>query len=83
MAVNTKKTKYIIFRTKGKKIDMQGKEIVFNDNDPEAPQNQQLIQKLDRIHNNNNDKEQRTYRLLGVLLDEYLSLDDHMYSSTM
>ena len=78
MVVNTKKTQYIIFRTKGKKIDTQDKEIVFNDNDPEAPQNPHLIAKLDPVHNNHTNKELRSYKLLGIFLDEYLSFDTHV-----
>ena len=69
MVVNTKKTQYIIFRTKGKKIDTQGKEIVFNDNDPEAQQNRHLITKLERIHSTHINKELRSYKLLGFYLD--------------
>ena len=33
MAVNIPKTKYIIFRTKGKKIDITNTPIIFNNND--------------------------------------------------
>jgi hypothetical protein len=33
MAVNVKKTQYIIFRTRGKKVDLSDLDVVFNSND--------------------------------------------------
>ena len=74
MAVNTSKTKFIIFHTKGKKIDMQNKHIVFNDNEDKNQQNNNIFE-LERIHNNHVDKDNRTYKLLGIHLDEHLSFD--------
>jgi hypothetical protein len=51
MAVNVSKTNYIIFRTRGKKIDLNGKSIVFNSNDPNSPHvDPNLIQKIERVH---------------------------------
>jgi len=74
MAVNTKKTKYIIFHPRGKKIDMQGKEVVYNDNE-EQDQDASRIHKLDRVHNNSEKAEYRAYKLLGIYIDENLSFD--------
>ena len=34
MAVNTSKTKFIIFHTKGKKVNLNGKNLNFYNNDP-------------------------------------------------
>jgi hypothetical protein len=34
MVVNTKKTKYIIFYSKGKKVEMNGMNIIYDDNEP-------------------------------------------------
>jgi hypothetical protein len=49
MAVNTLKTKFIIFRTKGKKIP-NDISIVFNCNEIGKEENPSLLFKLERIH---------------------------------
>ena len=77
MAVNVGKTKYIIFRPKGKQINSIGDGIVFNNNEIGQTQDPDKIWKLERVHNNNPDKLNRTYKLLGIYLDEYLSFDTH------
>jgi hypothetical protein len=80
MAVNfIKKTQYIIFRTRGKKIDLSGLDVVFNSNDlntiiPDPT----LIYKLDRVYDNNNDEGMTSFKLLGVYFDEYLSFNKHI-----
>ena len=73
MAVNTNKTKYIIFHTKGKKVDTNSQEIVFDCNIPNTPQDPSLISTLERIHNNHPNIESQSYKLLGVYLDENLT----------
>ena len=75
MAVNTSKTKYIIFHTKGKKIETQGKNIIFNDNERGNIQENRKIFTLERIHSNHIDKNSRAYKLLGIHLDEHLTFD--------
>jgi hypothetical protein len=78
MAVNVSKTKYIIFKPKGKKISLNDDEgVFFNNNDVGAPNDPNKIYKLDRIHDSNPVTQDRTYKLLGVLLDENLSFDQH------
>ena len=77
MAVNVGKTKYIIFRPKGKQINLTGDGIVFNNNEIGKDQDPDKIWKLDRVYNSNPDKLNRTYKLLGIYLDEYLSFDTH------
>ena len=79
MIVNVSKTKYIVFRPKGVKIhvDLKDGGVVFNSNDLNSPEDQNKIFKLGRIYNNNPDKQERTYKFLGVYLDEYLSFDSH------
>ena len=81
MAVNISKTKYIIFHGKGKKVNLNGLEVVFNDNEIGKPQNPEKIFPLERVHDNNNDKNSRSYKLLGVLLDETLSFKNHIDST--
>jgi hypothetical protein len=79
MAVNVSKTNYIIFHTKGKPINLNGCEVVFNSNDMNTnPPNPALVQKLERIHNKHNDPKMQTFKLLGVFLDEHLTLNKHI-----
>jgi hypothetical protein len=49
LAVNVNKTKYMIFRTSGKKIDNNIPDLIFDENEPNEPINQQLINKLGTI----------------------------------
>ncbi len=72
MAVNVNKTNYIIFWTRGKIINADLPDLVFNSddpnsNDPDSPdQCPQSIYKLDRIHDNNPDIKLRNFKPLGV-----------------
>jgi hypothetical protein len=75
MAVNTSKTKYIIFRTHGKKINNNECQLLFNSNEPGHPVDPALISPLERIFN---EGQECHFKLLGVLLDEYLSFDAHI-----
>ena len=78
MAVNISKTKFMIFRPKGLQLQLQGKTVVFNNNEIGQPDSPELIFPLERCHNENPAKEHRTYKLLGVYFDEYLSFDQHV-----
>ena len=75
MAVNTTKTKFIVFRTHGKKINNDECVLLFNSNEIGKPTDQSLIFPIDRIHNAGNEK---SFKLLGVLFDEYLSFESHI-----
>ena len=79
MAVNISKTKYIIFRPRGQRIgvDLDNQGIVYNDNELGQPCDPTKINKLGRVHNDNTDIKERTYKFLGIYLDEYLSFDKH------
>ena len=78
MAVNVSKTKYIIFKSKGKKITLaNGEGIVFDESEIGHTKDQNSITKLERICNDNPNPNNRTYKLLGVYLDEHLSFDSH------
>jgi hypothetical protein len=72
MAVNTSKTQYIIFHTKGKHIIEPESGVVFNNNE-EGENLPNLITKLERIHENHPSPGMRHYKLLGILLDEHLT----------
>jgi hypothetical protein len=75
MAVNTSKTKYIIFRTHGKKIYLKDCNVVYNANEAGLPQDPTLIRPIDRIFNEGPEK---SFKLLGIYFDEYLSFDKHI-----
>jgi Reverse transcriptase (RNA-dependent DNA polymerase) len=78
MAVNTSKTKFIIFHTKGKRIDLQGKQLVFNNNEIGKTEDPQLVTPLERICNSNESPSNRAFKLLGVYFDENLSFNYHV-----
>ena len=75
MAVNTSKTKFIVFRTRGKVINPDECVLYFNNNEPGQPADPALISQIERIHN---DGEETSFKLLGVLFDEYLTFDSHI-----
>jgi len=75
MAINTSKTKFILFRTQGKKVNDEICKIVFNNNEIGKFQDPLLIFPIERIHNQGTTK---VFKLLGVLLDEYLSFNAHI-----
>jgi hypothetical protein len=77
MAVNTSKTKFILFHTKGKKINLAPNSILFNSNEIGSPNNPDLITPIDRIYSKNPNRKERYFKLLGVLLDENLTLNDN------
>jgi hypothetical protein len=78
MAVNVKKTKYIIFKQKGKRIEIGENEgVIFNNNDINATQDASKLFALDRIYDGNPNKQDRSFKLLGVWLDEHLSFNQH------
>jgi hypothetical protein len=75
MAINTNKTKYIIFRNRGQIIGENTPGVVFNNNEIGTENNPDRIFPLARIWNS---AETTSYKLLGVLFDEFLSFDDHI-----
>ncbi len=75
MAINVTKTKFIVFRTRGKPVHPQDCQLIYNGNEIGMPVNQDLIHPVERIHN---EGETKNFKLLGVLFDEYLSFDDHI-----
>jgi hypothetical protein len=75
MAVNATKTKFIVFRTHGKRIDNNLCKLQFNNNELGLPEDPSLIYQIERIYN---DGTAKSFKLLGVLFDEYLSFDPHI-----
>jgi hypothetical protein len=78
MAVNVSKTKFIIFKPKGMnaKID-ESNWFYLDNNDIDSQNDPAKMFKLDRISSDNPVICDRTYKLLGVYLDEHLSFDYH------
>jgi hypothetical protein len=76
MAVNVSKTKFIIFHTRGKYVDPNLRTLIFNDNEPNT-NNPSLISEIERYHSHHIKPECRSYKLLGVNFDEYMSFDSH------
>jgi hypothetical protein len=76
MAVNISKTKYIIFHNKGKTVDMEGKSVVYDDNEPLGVDTR-LVVPLERYHNEHVNPDCRAYKLLGIYLDEKLNFNYH------
>jgi hypothetical protein len=78
MAVNVSKTKYIIFKPKGKKVQIAEKEgVLFNNNDLNGNNDESKIFELERIYDDNPNVNDRSFKLLGVYLDENLSFNQH------
>ncbi len=75
MALNTSKTKFIVFRTRGKVINPIDCQLVYNGNEIGKPVIPDLIYPIERIHN---EGSMSSFKLLGVLFDEYLTFDDHI-----
>jgi len=78
LAVNVKKTKFILFHTKQKKINVGNLKLLYNDNDLDAPHDPNKVTELGRIAVSNDEPSDRTYKYLGILLDEHLSFDQHI-----
>jgi hypothetical protein len=77
LVINTSKTKFMIFHTKNRVVNMQNKNVYIdfnNDNDVFQPS---LQVKLSRVYNNG-DVDNQTYKLLGVLFDEHLSFNQRV-----
>jgi hypothetical protein len=70
MVVNVDKTKFIIFHTKGKKIDRN------DDNEP-GENIPSLIHPIERFHSNHPNPKCRSYKILGIFIDENLTFDLH------
>ncbi len=77
LAVNVKKCKYILFHNKGKKFQTEDLKVVFNQNEIGKDENPDKITIMDRIFTNNPIIEDRSYKYLGISLDENFTLNSH------
>jgi hypothetical protein len=77
MAVNVSKTKFMIFKPTGTKIvNLFNTSIIFDDNE-EGSMDPANIFNIDRIHDKHDIKDERTFKFLGLYLDENLSFNEH------
>jgi hypothetical protein len=75
MQLNASKTKYIIFRTKNKHIDPEACSVVYNSTEIGLPDDPSLITPIERI---SFESPEKSFKLLGVLFDEFLSFKPHV-----
>ena len=78
IAINVKKCKYIVFHNKGKKLDFENSEILFNLNEANCENKPENIFPLERVFNASLNKENQTYKYLGILIDENLTFNFHI-----
>lgn len=57
---------------------MGNRNIVFDDNDQDYPVSPNKITILERFHSDHPNPDSKTYKLLGIYLDEHLSLNYHI-----
>ena len=60
MAVKIGETKFIIFHSKNKVIDMGENSVVFDNNEPDTIFRPDLVTPLERVHNNHKNPDSRT-----------------------
>jgi hypothetical protein len=59
-------------------LDANIPDLIFDENEPDCPFNPNLVTTLERYHNDHPLIEGRSYKLLGIYLDEHLSFDSHV-----
>ena len=77
MALNISKTKCIIFHIRGKKVTVGENSIVYDENEIGLPHDPNLVTPLERFHDKHPNPNCRSYKLLGIHLDETLSFQYH------
>jgi hypothetical protein len=73
IAVNVSKTKFLLFHTKGKRID-NDIELTYDDNEPDNA-DPNLIYTIERLPLWSPNPNCRAYKILGVYIDEELTFD--------
>ena len=53
-------------------------DLVYNENEAGCPFNPDFVTILERYHSNHISDDKKAYKLLGILLDEHLTLDFHV-----
>jgi hypothetical protein len=68
----------MIFKNKGVRIPEEiNDQLIYDNNDDDFPYDPNKLTKLDRIYGASPVISNRTYKLLGLYLDEHLSFDYH------
>jgi hypothetical protein len=75
MSVNASKTKFIIFKTYNKQVNPEDCIVVYNSTEIGLPDDPNMIYPIERISNVSSEK---SFKLLGILLDENLSFKSHI-----
>lgn len=78
ISVNVNKCKFILFHRPRKKFDEEICKIFYNANEIGAPNNPKNIFELSRVSLKNPDKENTTYKYLGIHLDEHMNFNSHI-----
>jgi hypothetical protein len=76
MALNVSKTKYMIFHVPNKRI-MNNPQLIYDGNAPDSDHNPDLVSSIERIHNNHENPSHRSFKLLGIYLDENLNFNSN------
>jgi Reverse transcriptase (RNA-dependent DNA polymerase) len=76
LAINVSKTKFMIFRTKNRNYNPNDVDIFINFNEPNVNERPELKISLNRVANDC-DPANQTYKILGVLFDEFLNFNQH------
>jgi len=74
MALNVSKTKYMIFHVPNKRI-LDNPQLIFDGNAPDTDHNPDLVSSIERIHSNHENPSHRSFKLLGIYLDENLNFN--------
>ena len=75
MTLNVSKTKFIIFHNPNKRINLENIQLVWNDNPLNSVHDPKYITPIERIHNKHTNPSLRTFKLLGIYLDEHLNFN--------
>jgi hypothetical protein len=67
----------LLYVMKSKKLWPNTPDKIYNENEPDRPFDKTLITTLERYHDNHENADCRSYKYLGIFLDEHLSLDTH------
>jgi hypothetical protein len=78
MAVNMKKTKFIIFHSRGKKCELDGRRLYFDDNEQGMPFDQGKVSEIERVHDDHLDIKLKAYKTLVVYFDKHLTFARHV-----
>jgi hypothetical protein len=75
MALHVSKPKFIVFRTFNKPENPLDCVITYNSTEIGLPNDPALISPIECVHN---EGRETSFKLFGILLDEYLSFNDHI-----